>query len=385
MGILPVAAEGKLDDLHSRIAGLLQELLHCRHEDAQVLGDDLCAIVLDGLIDGVGQLLARSLSPVAVHRRLLPVGDGEILGNADEMVDADHVIERRIALHPLRPPDKAVLYHLGPVVQRVSPELSRLGKSIGRNTRHLRRKLGLPVQLELLLAAPHIRAVKGHIQRNIADDGDSSLIGVIPDLLPLLPELELDKLPVINLLGQLLPHPGQRLRLSSADILFPVHPARFLMAFLQGHIHGIVIQPVDILRRKLPVFRELPVLTAGKCELKQRKTPVVQTSVIHPVRLLTPGILIDLLLFQELLFLQHVQVDKVGIPRKCRIGRIGAVPIARRSHGKHLPVLLLRPHQGIDKLIGRLPETADAVGRRQGRHRHQDASSSLKHCLCHVF
>ena len=54
-----VAAEGELDDLHSRVTGLLKKLLDLRNKDSKILRDDLR--VTDDHVDGICKLLSRSL------------------------------------------------------------------------------------------------------------------------------------------------------------------------------------------------------------------------------------------------------------------------------------------------------------------------------------
>ena len=59
MLIEAVTAECKLDDLHSRITGLLEEFLDFRNKDPEVLRDDLR--VTDDHVDRICKLLSRSL------------------------------------------------------------------------------------------------------------------------------------------------------------------------------------------------------------------------------------------------------------------------------------------------------------------------------------
>ena len=54
-----VTAECKLDDLHSRIAGLLEKFLDFRNKDPEVLRDDLR--VPDDHVDRIREFLSRSL------------------------------------------------------------------------------------------------------------------------------------------------------------------------------------------------------------------------------------------------------------------------------------------------------------------------------------
>ena len=178
MLIEPVSAEGKFDDLHARITGLLQKRLYLRNKDPQVLGDDLC--VSDHLADGVRQLFPRALEPFSGLSVLSSRRDRIILDHADEMIDADHIVQPSRRLHPLLPPGKIRFLLYIPAVQGISPELSVFAEGVRRHSRHLQRRQVFLIQQEQLRMGPHVCAVQGHIDGNIPYDGDPLAIGVCP-------------------------------------------------------------------------------------------------------------------------------------------------------------------------------------------------------------
>ncbi len=69
---------------------------------------------------------------------------------------------------PIDPPAEIRLLKCLPVIHRVAPKLPRPAKAIGRGTGNKQRLLIL-VQPKNLLIGPDIGAVKGNIDRDVAD------------------------------------------------------------------------------------------------------------------------------------------------------------------------------------------------------------------------
>ena len=80
------AIKSKLQHLHSRIAGVLQKLMYRGGKKAKILCNDLP--LAQCLLHGAEQLDAGAFLPVALCRSLAAVGDGEILIEPAEVVDA---------------------------------------------------------------------------------------------------------------------------------------------------------------------------------------------------------------------------------------------------------------------------------------------------------
>ena len=85
----------------------------------------------------------------------------------------------------------------------------------------------------------------------------------------------------------------------------------------------------------------------------------------------------NLALFQQSVLYQHIQVDEIGIPGVGGKALIGGVAIAGGAQGQHLPAVLPGGVEKIGKVIGGLAQSPDAVRRRQGKYRHQNAAATI--------
>ena len=235
---LAVGVKGKLHHPHAGQAGVLQQLSDRRGQIAEVLGDKL------GIVEPARQHAhqghARARTPAAVLRGGVAVGHGPVAVQPAEVVDAQHIIEEGGTLDAADPPAVAIRLHPVPVIERVAPELSVLGKGIGRNPGDLLRHMPV-VQLEELRLAPDIRRVHRDIDGDVADQADALLAGIGLEGLPLAVEQELDKAVKVDLVLQLFrigPHGKVPVH---ADVLVrPLGPADHAEVHLHGHIEGIV-------------------------------------------------------------------------------------------------------------------------------------------------
>ena len=146
----------------------------------------------------------------------------------------------------MRPPAVAGLFHLIPAEEGVAPELAVGGEGVRRAAGHLGGPEGL-VHLEEAGVGPDVGAVLGHVDGQVAQDGDALLGGVVLEGLPLAEEEELYALPEGGLPGEAgggglhgggLP-PPQRLR--------PLVPGHAVVVVFQGHEEGVVVDPVPLL------------------------------------------------------------------------------------------------------------------------------------------
>ena len=71
-----------------------------------------------------------------------------------------------------------------PVINRISPQLPRRGEGIRRTACHDRRP-ALFIQLEEFRMAPCIGAVQSHVDRQIPQDLDPVLVGIVLERFPL--------------------------------------------------------------------------------------------------------------------------------------------------------------------------------------------------------
>ena len=174
--------EGKLQHLHARIPGLLHKPDHRRRQIPEVLGDD--RTISQRFLQRVEQGIPGSCRPFSIDRGLLPVRDLVILVKTAEVIDPYDVIAPEAVGKPLHPPGKIRAPVILPVVNRISPQLSRRGEPIRRAPGHHRR-ISLFVQLEQLRMAPCIRAVKGDVNRNIPDNLDAAPVCISLECFPL--------------------------------------------------------------------------------------------------------------------------------------------------------------------------------------------------------
>ena len=132
--IASVPAEREFQNLHPGISGFFQQFLHIRVKDAQVLRNDLG--IPDHAVNGIRQLFPRPFQPFSRFSILCPSGNGIIFHHSDEMIDSHHIIQPRGGLHAGFPPCKFLLFDEFPVVKRISPQLSVIGKCIRRHSSH---------------------------------------------------------------------------------------------------------------------------------------------------------------------------------------------------------------------------------------------------------
>jgi hypothetical protein len=92
-----------------------------------------------------------------------------------------------------QPPRVILLRQHLPPVQRISPELSCGTEIVGRNSGHMGGTFPA-IQLEVVRIPPDIHTLIGHIDGEIPDQMNTSIMGVIPKLCPLLKKKELQEL-----------------------------------------------------------------------------------------------------------------------------------------------------------------------------------------------
>ena len=235
------AVEGELQDFHAGVAGLLKEFFHRGGKEAQILGDDV--LFAQSLVHDFEKINARPGAPAAVFGGVVPKGNGIVGVEAPEMVDAQSVANLELPGDPLEPPGVAVLLHLLPVEQRVAPQLAVGGETVRWAAGHLGGPAVL-VQLELFRVGPHVGAVQGHIDGQVANNGDAFLIDILLQAPPLAEKEMLHPLPEVDLSGQLFFHLLQSGRLTQTQLLRPIQPGGPAVLVFQGHEQGVVLQPV---------------------------------------------------------------------------------------------------------------------------------------------
>ena len=250
--------KSKLQDLHAGISRFLQQFMYFRSEETQILGDDLTAA--DRFLQCVKQLDPRALHPGPVHSRILLSGNLIIGFESAEVVDPDCVVEEEGALHAGSPPGKILRPVPVPVIDRISPELSRRGKSVRRASGDYGRT-PFAVQLEVLRMAPGIRAVHSDIDRQIADYTDPVFVGVIFDRLPLQEKHILQEAIETDVVHQLGVPFFHGLRLPEADIIVPFCPGGIFKTALERAVKRVIFKPFLIICDKSLESITVPVVS----------------------------------------------------------------------------------------------------------------------------
>ena len=372
--VLAVApgVEGELQDLHARVAGLLQQLVDLRRQKAQVLGDD--RPIPDRILQGPEEIHAGSRHPGPVHGRVLLRGDLIVGLEPAEMIDPDRVIEKEGMLHPGLPPGEIFRPVPVPVIDGIAPELAGRREGIRRAARHDRGP-ALLIQLEEVRMAPGVRAVHGHIDGQVSDDPDIVAGRIALEGLPLAEEHILHEAVEPHLVQELSVPLADGLRPAQADVLVPVHPGRVLKMALEGAVEGIVVQPflvvcyvglksipVVVIGLALPpVVRPESIGTVLIGPVQEQVAALVDPVIVHVGRVCAEIKLFRLLPGQIAEPDQLFQIDKIGISRKSGKGLIGGIPVSGLAQRQDLPPALSGLCQKIYKTIGFRGKTADPV------------------------
>ena len=315
--------KGELENLHARIAGALEKLLGRGCDIAQVLRDD--RDVAEFFFHSAEEVLAGSFDNLAVLGGLVTVRDLVVFRKSVEVVQADDIVELKVAGKALDPPAVPVFFEFFPVVDRIAPELACGREGIRRAARHYGRDKVF-VKAEDVGVSPGRRAVHGHIEGNITDDFDPLLFGIGMEFFPLAVKLKLQEAVEIDLLRQFLCRCVQGFGVAEAFSIRPVCPGFPLIFFLQTHIEGIVKEPVML---SLQIFLVLSVVLAVvrgifqgaetvKGDAEHGVTVVVHCAVIDFFRVASEVKAVHFVPGQESLFNELLQVYKIGISRKRR-------------------------------------------------------------------
>ena len=367
--LLP-GVKGELQDLHPGKARIPHKLPHRIRHIAEVLRDD--PLLPERLLKRPEKLDPRPLLPSPAPRVLIPARDGEILVEAPEMIHADDIIERKAVPHPLNPPAIAALSVILPIVEGIPPELAVRRKGI-RGAARNPKGLSLGAQLKKLRIREKIRGILRHIDRNIADQLDPSLIDIALQPPPLLPKLILQKAVEILAVSALLRHKSgvagkpELLLLQKFLVGLPLRFPRLLPAEPSLEA-GIGLSEERIAKAVLPLIGDPPF------RLREFPAPVLFLSRSLLRFFLQPR-LFTLLLREESLPDQSRKINEIGIPRKGRKALIGRIPVAGRPQGQNLPVALPGLRKKIRKTEGLLSEASDPISSGQRKNREQNSRS----------
>ena len=289
------------------------------------------------------------------------------------MIQPDHIIKLGGRLQPADPPGKIVLFVTIPAIQGVAPKLAIRAESIRGHTCHrFRTKLG--GQAEHFRVCPNFHAVQGYIDGHIPNNSDTLILGIGLQLFPLPVEKILAEAVILDLFLQILPGLPQSIRIPALQRLLPGIPGRAVVLCLQGHIKGVIPQPVAVFPKEANIG--LLHLKTGECQPEDLIPVVINRFVIYLGRVVTPVKGIDFFLGDIFTLHEPVQIDKIGIAGKSRAGLVGRVTVAGGRKGQDLPVFLACSFQKIHKPVGFLAQSADSVGAGQRGNVHQNTTGA---------
>ena len=143
--------KGILQDFHAGISRIFKKFFRHRRESSEIFRYD--RNISERTFKVLKEVHARSFADLTFLRRLISIGHSIILGKSVEVINAEDVIEFHIAGDPVDPPLIARLLKGFPVIERVSPQLSRFGECIRRASRDVDR-ISFLVHMEDLLVCP---------------------------------------------------------------------------------------------------------------------------------------------------------------------------------------------------------------------------------------
>ena len=122
--------ETELEYLHSGIAALVEHFAYLGRDESQILGDYVQ--LAEFFLCKAEQFVIRAFFPFADSRILVAERNGVIAFKTAEVVNADDIVQLRSGSDTLDPPLVACFLVVFPVVERISPKLTRWREVIGR-------------------------------------------------------------------------------------------------------------------------------------------------------------------------------------------------------------------------------------------------------------
>ena len=115
----------------------------------------------------------------------------------------------------------------------------------------------------------------------------------------------------------------------------------------------------------------------GQSAPEHGEAALINPSVVHIPGIGSPVLALHLIPGQQPVLDQQLQVDEIRIARIGGKALVGGVAVAGGAQRQHLPAVLPGGVEKIGKVIGGLAQSPDAVGRRQGKYRHQNAAATI--------
>jgi hypothetical protein len=162
---------------------------------------------------------------------------------ANQMIDAESVVELAAAPRPLPQPVVVPFRNPIPAIDRHPPVLTGFREGI-------RRRSDRRVETELVLSRPDVGAVAAHHEREIAEQSDVGAVRA--GALPLLVGEPLQVLVVEDRVGQAAARVLERGRVAIAQLGLPVAPVAGPMLVVKRPEQGIVLEPPGLTAQKIP-------------------------------------------------------------------------------------------------------------------------------------
>ena len=379
------AVQTELQHLHAGESAFRQQHTDGIKNFAQILGHN--GQVTQSGAQSAEQVHAGALFPLAAAGVFVPRRDSPIGIKAAEVVNTQDIINAQRMAHAAHPPGIVGTLVVGPVIQRVAPQLAILGKIVRRAASHAA-GVALAVHLKQLTACPRIGRIRRHIDGNIAHDLDALAVGICFQGLPLLGELILHKGPEAQFIGMAGAELFQRLGVAQAQRGRPGLPVAHLVFFFDCHVQAVIWQPGIAQKGKtvpviavggiVPRHRAL-LQKCGVCLAQHLVALLVQQGIVTVIGVGAPIFFGVIFRLQQAIRSQLIQVNKIRVARKSRAALVRAVAIRSRANGQDLPHALSGQRQKIHKISGSLAHGANAIPARQAGNRHQDTAATLLH------
>ena len=362
--IAVIGIEGELHHLHARIAGLRQQFLHTLAHNAQILGHD--AQIRQLLPDAAEQPDARAQLIFAVAGGLFGGGNGVVIREADEVVDAQYIKHLAQSLQAGDPPAVAGFLMLLPVVEGIAPALAVLLEVIRRHARDADGAHVL-VQLKHVRVEPDVAGILRHVDGHIAHQLHALFPCVGVQALPLAEEHVLAEDVVIHGGGKRLGVLLQRLALAVADILIrPGHPGGKTEVLLDGVKQRVIPHP-GMPRLEGGQLRSDFLVAIGVGLLEQRALLLLHGFKIH---LFHNGKRNVHVRRQKAVLHHQVKINHQGIAGVGGCALIGRFGVAGGAHGQHLPDVHAGILHEINKIICGLSQRTHAATGGKGSDVH---------------
>ena len=128
------------------------------------------------LLQNIDNLITRRLDPLPFNGSRTGSRNLPVCVKCTEMVNTDNIKKFITISDPVCPELIALLFHMLPIIDWISPSLSYCAEII-RWYPCNKNRTSICVQKEIILSAPHIHRVLSHIERNISHNLDSCFIG----------------------------------------------------------------------------------------------------------------------------------------------------------------------------------------------------------------